>query len=312
MRKQVIWEGGSIHAPLMFRLLGLILGCGFLTATSWGQPDPLDGLRLLHGSLAECKGEACLSLSDDIASELEGLLSNPDLDERWIEEVDFMAAVASGDDRLRVFTWNWTHDDRTSGYGGLVVDRAQKGEQPRYTRLQDESSADAPEINRAYKAEEWCGALYYDMVPDPVDDNTWFLLGWDDADAQVTRKVIETLQARPRGIRFGAAMLQSAMGMQRRHVLEFADAVQVSLRHQSKTKGRDGHGQRIVFDHLSPQEPHLSGITAYYGPDMTFEAYVPGKREGAPWVLQTNIEAIQPLPQDRPFNDPRPRNRRRN
>ena len=44
---------------------------------------------------------------------------------------------------------------------------------------------------------------------------------------------------------------------------------------------------------------------------MTFDAFAPGKK-GAPWVLQEKVDAIQPLQEDRPFNDPRPRNGRRN
>jgi len=94
-------------------------------------------------------------------------------------------------------------------------------------------------------------------------------------------------------------------------VLEYADAVQVSLRYQAEAKGRDGHEQRLVFDHLAPREPHLTGISAYYGPDMTFDAYVPQKK-GAPWVLQENVPAIQTLSKDRPFVDPRSRNAPRN
>ena len=46
------------------------------------------------------------------------------------------------------------------------------------------------------------------MVPDAVDPDVWLLLGWDDADAQVTRKIIEPLQMRAKGPRFGAGGLQ--------------------------------------------------------------------------------------------------------
>ena len=132
------------------------------------------------------------------------------------------------------------------------------------------------------------------MVPDAVEANVWLLLGWDDADAQETRKIIAPLHMRAKGLRFGAGILQSPQGLRRRHVLEYADAVQASLRYQPAVRGKQAHPERILFDHLAPREPHLTGISAYYGPDMTFDAYAPGKK-GAPWVLQEKVDAIQPL-----------------
>ena len=277
-------------------------------STGSGMAQSFDGLKGIHSGLAQCEGDACLMVHDTLVTALEELLSQPGAMRDLPVTADFMAAVASEDKTLRVFTWNWAHPDRTSGYGGLVAQADDQGGIT-FTRLLDPSSADAPNERDILDVEEWCGALYYAMIPQPVDKGTWLLLGWDDADAQVTRKVIEPLQIKARGLRFGAPVLQSDRGTQRRHVLEYADAVQASLRHQPKKGGKDGHPERILFDHLAPQEPHLTGVTAYYGPDMTFDAYVPAKR-GSTWVLQQQVDAIQPLQTDRPFNDPRPRNRR--
>ena len=276
-----------------------------------GQGDPFSDIRPLHAGLASCAGEDCEAVSAALAQAIEGALRDTDAFDTWPSSTDFMASLQSADGRVRVFTWNWPHPDRTSGYGGLVVDRDDRGAL-RFTRLLDANSADRPSDQQSYTSETWCGALYYAMVPDAVDRNTYLLLGWDDADAQVTRKTVEPLELRGRGIRFGAPVLKTPLGMARRHVLEYADAVQASLRHQPATNGRNGRPQSVVFDHLAPREPHLTGITAYYGPDMTFDAFVPGKKGGAPWVLLENVEAIQPLQEDRPFLDPRPRNRRRN
>lgn len=288
--------------------LAFLLLCSPLLS-AWGQS--VEGLRSLHSGLATCEGDACRVLSDSLASALEAHLLTDGAWNRPSGTAGFMATVESADGRLKVMTWNWPHEDRTSSYGGLVAFRDNAEAGIAFTRLHDASSTDRPDENRILKPEDWCGALYYGMVPDAVDPDVWLLLGWDDADAQVTRKIIEPLQMRAKGPRFGAGVLQSPQGLRRRHVLEYADAVQASLRHQPEVRGKQGHSERILFDHLAPREPHLTGITAYYGPDMTFDAYVPGKK-GAPWVLQEKVDAIQPLQEDRPFNDPRPRNGRRN
>lgn len=293
----------------MSRLGLLLVALAGLALNGSGQD--LDRIRQLHVSLSTCSGDDCQPISDSLASALSAHLAELAEWPAVGSTADFMATVQSADGRLRVMTWNWPHEDRTSSYGGLVAFRQAPGSPAEFTTLRDRSSADRPDVNRSLKTEEWNGALYFGMVPDEVDDNVWLLLGWDDADAQVTRKVIEPIHIRPKGPRFGAGVLQTPMGLQRRYVLEYADAVQASLRFQPAARGKDGHPPRVLFDHLAPREPHLTGITAYYGPDMTFDAFVPGKK-GAPWLLQENTEAIQPLQEDRPFNDPRPRNGRRN
>lgn len=285
-------------------LLYLLVGYGAFQAQ-----EPYGELKAMVAQFATLNAEEAVSMSDSLAGVLETLLSEEGAMAGLPTSTDFMASVASSDRRLRVYTWNWAHTDRTSGYAGLVAFQAAADEDIRFTRLLDFNSADRPDDQQSYREADWHGALYYAMVPDAVDKDTWLLLGWDDADAQVNRKIIEPLQCRPKGIRFGAPVLQAEWGMQKRYVLEYADAVQVSLRYQEAERGKQSHPKRIVFDHLAPQEPHQAGITAFYGPDMTFDAFLPGKKGGAPWILQPNAPVSTTLPDDRPFVDPRPRNR---
>lgn len=296
----------------------MVLGRSFLVGAAclmahlaMGQDLDLSPAAPIHAGLKGCQGEACIAAHDSLTAALESLLLAPGAMALPLGRSTFLAAVESEDRRLKVLTWNWAHPDRTSGYGGLIAYQDDKG-QVSTTPLLDRSSADVPDPQRPLKAEDWCGALYYDMVPNPVDKETWLLLGWDDADAQVTRKVIEPLQIRSKGVRFGAPMLSTGLGMQRRWVLEYADPVQVSLRFQGAERGAQAHPKRIIFDHLAPSEPHLTGISAYYGPDMTFDAFVPGKKPGQPWVLEQNVPVVHDLDGHVPFVDPRPRNRRNN
>ena len=297
----------SLRQPRL--AIRIALGCMgmVLCGPASGQALDFSPLKPLHGALKGCQGETCRFISDSLGQALQDLLNDQPREAEWMKP-DFLAAVASADGRLMVFTWNWPLPDRTSSYAGLVAHRPDVDAPWEFTSLYDESSADGPDQQQSMRAEGWHGALYYAMVPDAVDKNTWLLLGWDDANAQVTRKVIEPIEWRARGIRFGAPVLQTPKGMVKRHVLEFADAVQVSLRHQPATRGKGAHAERVIFDHLSPTEPHLTGIAAYYGPDMTFDAFVPGKRKGDPWMLVEKVNASEDLPEDRPFRDPRPRN----
>ena len=153
--------------------LAFLLLCSPLLS-AWGQS--VEGLRSLHSGLATCEGDACRVLSDSLASALEAHLLTDGAWNRPSGTAGFMATVESADGRLKVMTWNWPHEDRTSSYGGLVSFRDNAEAGIAFTRLHDASSADCPDENRILKPEDWCGALYYGMVPDAVDPNVWLLL----------------------------------------------------------------------------------------------------------------------------------------
>ena len=101
-------------------LLALALGSGLWMAA---QSDPFSSIRPLHAALSACTGDDCIALSDSLATALEQGLSEPGAFSDWPAETDFMAAVASANGKVRAFTWNWPHLDRTSGYGGLIADQ---------------------------------------------------------------------------------------------------------------------------------------------------------------------------------------------
>ncbi|HRO76752.1 MAG TPA: hypothetical protein PLP27_11460, partial [Crocinitomicaceae bacterium] len=48
---------------------------------------------------------------------------------------------------------------------------------------------------------------------------------------------------------------------------------------------------RIVFDHLSPENPIMADFREFYVPDMSYDAFV---FENDKWVLQEDIVAINP------------------
>jgi hypothetical protein len=62
----------------------------------------------------------------------------------------------------------------------------------------------------------------------------------------------------------------------------------------------DTAGGRIVLDHLSPQRPDLEGQPAFYGPDLSYDAYVWQKDH---WAYQRDIDAREQGP-SKPWNPP--------
>ncbi|MDG2425010.1 MAG: hypothetical protein P8M07_00325 [Flavobacteriales bacterium] len=210
-------------------------------------------------------------------------------------ELGFMGAVTSDDRKLRVWTWNAPQDDRTCLYAGLIAH--QDLEPAGLLDLAVASSSLAPETQATYGAENWPGALYYDILPVKEKSGAYLLLGWDAGDGAVTRKLVEPLTVGDQGrARFGAPLFD---GFQQRFMLEFNDQVQVTLRHEPRKKRQP---ERIVFDHLAPRADHLEGVAAFYGPDLSFDAWV---RHGKGWTFKRDVTVTQNIPDGRRFIDPR-------
>ena len=113
-------------------------------------------------------------------------------------------------------------------------------------------------------------------------------------DRSVTRKIIDVLSFQGDKIRLGAPMFKTDKGTKKRYIIHYSSEVMVSLKYYKKQK-------RIVFDHVAPRDPMMTGVYAYYGPDMSFDCFnlIKGK-----WVMESNIDVTNGK-SDKPYFDPK-------
>ncbi|NND77839.1 MAG: hypothetical protein HKN39_06615 [Flavobacteriales bacterium] len=151
--------------------------------------------------------------------------------------------------------------------------------------------------NRTLSAKDWPGALYYEIIPlSKKNDAQFILLGWDGKDRASNRKVLEVITISDRNIKFGANIFKEFERPIKRYIMEYRDDAVAGLSYDEKYK-------RIVFDHLSPPRQDLEGQFQFYGPDMTFDAFVLKKgqlyfRENVKFVRERHAK-------DNNFYDPR-------
>lgn len=177
-----------------------------------------------------------------------------------------LAQAGEGEETVVVITWNYETSTRVQVYSGFVIFK-NEGEMV-WTELIQDSRESINDETRSYRSDDWTGCIYYDMVvTHAMDSPVYTLLGWDGADGKVTRKVIETLIVSNGTVRIGVPFIENEKGLKKRHVLEYADILQVTL-------GFDENGGRIVFDHLAPNDPTLKDQTQFYGPTLQYDAYV--------------------------------------
>jgi hypothetical protein len=283
-------------------LLLALLAVGSIRTAAQSSPACIDSLQSVHAKIMASPAANRAEILGAISEQLHACIDSLGAFSDEFAALDFMGVITSQDQRLRIWTWNAPMDDRTCLYAGLIAHRPEKSSRKQGAGgpvdLYDLAAADsreAPALQLSYNQENWPGALYYAMAPDPTRNGIYTLLGWDAGDGRVTRKSVEPLQIKDGQLRFGAAIFESSG---QRYILEYRDQVQVTLRHEPREKRRP---ERIVFDHLAPAAPHLQGVTAFYGPDLTFDALV---LDGKIWRLETDVSAIQHL-NGQPFIDPR-------
>lgn len=209
-----------------------------------------------------------------------------------------IATAGSGDEMVTVISWNSERQDRTQDYGAFVIygfDKSGQFENLKWAELIHDRDEDPKDESRSYRVDDWPGAIYYDLIL-THDGKTpvYTLLGWEGADAQVTRKIMETMVISNDFVRIGVPYLNRPEGIRKRHVLEYSDALQATLRYEPDNN-------RIVLDRLAPSDPSLAGATAFYGPTMAYDAYV---WKGGKWEFSSNITVrnSKDKERNRPYN----------
>ena len=196
----------------------------------------------------------------------EALSTGHAFDVAWGEWNNAVVDLGKDEARMIVFTWNVELDDRTQRYGGWVATASpQSALGYTFTMLNHDRDADPADAGRMHRHDRWHGGLYYSGIL-TYDRNTpvYTLLAWDGADALTTRKWVETVETRHGRVRFGAPRFDTPNGLVKRVVLTYADAVQATLRVEEGL-------ERIVFDHLAPEDPGFRGQYAFYGPTLNYD-----------------------------------------
>ena len=204
-----------------------------------------------------------------------------------------MTRVDAPDGAFRLFTWNLPRSDGRHLFEGFLLAKTSKGQT--LFELRDMTanipSAEVPELG----PDRWYGALYYEVVPVTKGSKTYYtLLGWKGYSKAETRKVIEVLSFKNGKPRFGAPLFGKGKLKAMRKVYGYSFQATMTLRYDPTIEG-------IVMDHLSPSRADMEGQAAYYGPDMTNDAYFWHKGE---WWFGPDIDVRDPGKIAKPFKSP--------
>ncbi|MCB9194111.1 MAG: hypothetical protein H6597_06225 [Flavobacteriales bacterium] len=276
----------------------LVLLVAWFPLGSWAQ-----GNLGADGGIARCMAQAnalASATNDPTRDSIDLLLKQAVRD--VLEQDDAMDFSFDGvpigvleppDRAFRLLTWNVPREDGSHRFEGLLLVNDRKG--PHLIELQDRTAEIAAPEGQELGPDRWYGAIYYAVVPEKRSGKTYYtLLGWKGYSRVENQKVIDVLRFRGDAPRFGAPLFAEGRVKKQRRVFAYSFQASMSLRY-------DPDAQRIVFDHLSPMRADMEGQPAFYGPDLSYDAYI---WEKGMWTYQRDVDAKGDAGDRRPWNAP--------
>lgn len=231
-------------------------------------------------------------INDKLIYNFSVFLNNPTSFNADFSAIPYIQVLKSSDKLLNIITWNLAFSDGSFKYFGFLQYK-NKGKLYVYF-LQDRKyyneqiSEEEENAKKGYSTNfVWYGALYYEIITKKEQSNTYYtLLGWDGANYQITRKVIEVLHFSRNKPIFGGKVFRQDKQTSGRTIFEYSDKTSMMLRYSDKMN-------MIIFDHLSPSEEKYVGIPSFYGPDFSYDAFV---FQGGRWNFLSNVDVTPAMP----------------
>jgi hypothetical protein len=205
---------------------------------------------------------------------------------RW-NALPRVGKVYSEDDKLRVYTWYLQKSSGEYNYYGLLCYR-QEGRRKKdpgsfVAMFLEDASDRIPEPEQAtLNPGFWYGSVYYAIKTFTHRRNSWYaLIGYDFNNPFSTKKLIEIVRVSKEGwVEFGGVFKANEQS-KKRMIFEYSAEVAMFLNYDERMG-------KIVFDHLRPFEPILSGNYRFYGPDGSYDAF---RFEKGIFILEEDVDA---------------------
>lgn len=179
-----------------------------------------------------------------------------------------ISILKSPDNSFRIITWFIPLNDGTYRYYGSIQMATRNGALQLFPL--NDATATLPDVHMITDSKNWLGARYYEMIPIIINGKApyFILLGWKGNTLKTSKKVIEVLSFNQNEPVFGKNIFETAKNkpLQNRVIFEYS-------RQNTMTLLWDKKMNLIVFDHLVPYEPEMTGKYEYYGSDSSFDAY---------------------------------------
>lgn len=226
--------------------------------------------------------QAKTTINDSIRMIFKRVLKKNNFFKHPFDTLKTVGKLISPDEQFRIINWNTVNEDGTYNYYAFLQYYNDDNDEIVLTELTDTSdSIQKPEQQTLY-ANNWYGALYYEIVPAKHKRRKhYLLLGWDGGDLFINRKVLDVMTLTSSGKpRFGKNVFKFGRERKKRVIFEFSYMATMRLFY-------DDNIDMVVFEHMRPLKPSMKKQKMAYGSDLTFDAL---EFEDGKWILKENID----------------------
>lgn len=254
--------------------IALIVGCFLCSLCSIHatQKSLAPLLMQLQQQTADSSKHA---INQQLIEQLTSYLSQQNALQARIDSLPYIGAVCDKDSTLRIISWNYGLQNGSYATHAIFIKKT--GKDKNILHVFSTTETQLPEPKKVYQAKNWYGALYYRIVK---QKNRYLLLGYAAYQPDTRVKLIDVLNYKNSKPVLGEAIFNCHGKKQHRMVFEYSSRVQMLLQYDERQKA-------FIFDHLSPEEPSMQGVPAYYGPDFSYNGLFYRKKN---WTLQEDLD----------------------
>lgn len=272
-RMRFIQEGTITNMRLINTLSVMLIAAITLSAQ---QGQTIDNINYLADITANTvRPETRKMGQEKLTVAVERYLEQKDFNITDLKSLQFVSVMIPDDGSFALITWPYKDGDGTHHYSGYFINSDKT-----YHKLTDTPIDQRDLIYETLDADNWYGALYYNMLPTELDGKTAYLLfGHDGHTGSNQRKLLEVLTVDDGQPTFGAPLFKmdnsgSRNSVQHRHLIEYNRKATATLNYN------DGLGL-IMQDHLISR----MGIEKGQGPtNIPDGSYIGFKWDGKHWA----------------------------
>lgn len=232
--------------------------------------------------ISEKNDENKLILNNRVLEYMRFFLSKEESFKYPVNSVKNIGFIQSGDDKLKIYTWNIPLNDGTHKYFGFIQYYSKKKKQNLVFELMDKSNEIKNPEFAVLNNTNWYGALYYRVIQTKYKNKIYYTLLASDLNNFLTKKkIIDVLyfDQNEKPV-FGEQIFEQSNKLFTRVIFEFNVRASMTLTYDLNVK-------MIVYDHLSPSKSFLKGQYEFYGPDFSYDGL---KFKKGKWIEYTDIE----------------------
>ncbi|MEZ5002130.1 MAG: hypothetical protein R2730_03765 [Chitinophagales bacterium] len=178
-----------------------------------------------------------------------------------------ISIVTTDDDAFRIFTWQLIFDNNTYKYFGALQLRSKT--LSLIPLIDNSAMLDNDKLPTMITGNDnWIGALYYDIKKVKEGKDVYYtVFGYDGNNALSTKKIIDVITFEDDKIKLGAPIFQLPDGKTAaRFIMEYKKGVSTSARFSAEYN-------KIVIDHLIPEQEGSEGLYYTYVPDGSYDGF---------------------------------------